>query len=243
MAVEFVAASTQRISCGSAAGVDNINPRSIMFLIKADDISDHMYIVIKGTAGTNTGWALSLVDQPGSSDYVWRLYEGWSVAYGYWTTDNAFTYGQKYHVAVSYNSGSTGNNPIFYVDGAVESNTEGQAPNGAHGSDAAKTLNIGVHDDLSSFPADCLLEDFRILNRIVTPDEVKQVAAGYRLPLGGEVFWPDMMRAHGIAHWDGTALVVNTNYLPDGSVNDNVCNPVNNPVARASDFLRMGVAL
>ena len=244
MSVEFIAASSEYLTCGSDASVDDIAVKTIVAWICPDDVSADQNILTKGKAGTNTGWAFLCYDQAGTSDYVLRLTEGWADAFGGWSTDNTFSYGTLYHVAVVYDSGATANNPVFYVSGAVEANTESNTPAGAHGSDAATTLLVGAHADLSAAFFDGKIEDIRLFNRALSTEEITGLAAGYRGPVGGEIMWLSLCEARGVSGgFEAASLANGTNLCPDLSTNTNDGDPTNTPTGRASKVPRYGVAV
>lgn len=244
MSIEFVAGNTEFLSCGSDTSLDDIAIKTVSCFVKVDDISANYYLVTKGKPGTNTGWTVDIDDQAGTSDFKFSFLQGFANQHGSWQTDSRFTYGLWYHLAIVYDKGSTNNNPIFYVNGVVEANTESLTPDGTVGSDAAKTLVIGVHNDLSAIPYDGQMEDLRVLNRLANAKDASLHAAGYRGPLGGEVLWLSMNEARGVAgDWEGTSLGNGTNLLPDLSVNSNDGDPTNTPIGRASEAPRYGVAV
>ena len=91
---------------------------------------------------------------------------------------------------------------------------------------------------------DGLMEDVRLANIAWTDEQIAQLAAGYRGPLGGEVLWFSMNEARGVAGgWDGSSLANGTNILPDISGNGNDGDPVNTPAGAASKAPRYGVAV
>lgn len=238
MAVEFDGANDY-INCGSAAAIDNLfdGGGSLVCFMEAQSMGESNLGMILHKAGK---WSFRLRNTGGAYintlvlSYIFTGNDGaWRLA------ANSISLNTKYHLAITYNNSDVGNDPIIYVDGVSQAVTELVAPTGTRESDAAGDLYIGNNIGTTA-TFDGLISRVRAFDTILTADQIASLAAGYSLPLGGEILWVDMMRAHGIAHWDGTTLVVNTNYLPDGSVNDNVCNPTNSPVARASDFLRMG---
>ena len=88
------------------------------------------------------------------------------------------------------------------------------------------------------------IEDFRILNRIASAEEIALHASGYRGVLGGEAIWLSLGEARAAAGaWEATSLANGTNLCPDLSANSNDGDPVNTPTGKASKFSRYGVAV
>lgn len=54
----------------------------------------------------------------------------WTTTDGVWTSTNAIPVGAPVHVAVTYDSSASTNDPIFYINGALETTIEGTAPAG-----------------------------------------------------------------------------------------------------------------
>lgn len=234
MAVEFVSGSSRYINCGSDVSIDNLSTLTIALHLRRS-ASAWQGLVAKESAGTGNSWSFQA--RPDDKvEFCWR----WVTVNGFWSMNQALTNNINQHLAVSYDCGSVLNDPVFYLNGLLEANTEDSTPAGAEPDDSAIDLMIGALRAGGGFYFDGLMNDVRVFNRILSAEEVSLLAAGYCGPLGGEALWLDMERAHLIRHWDGSTLVVNTNYLPDGSVNSNRGNPTNNPVARASSFPRMG---
>ena len=62
---------------------------------------------------------------------------------GRWTATSAIQNGQWYHVAVSYDGTATGNNPVIYVNGTVQSLDEDVTPTATINTDLAGHTSIG----------------------------------------------------------------------------------------------------
>ncbi|HNU27159.1 MAG TPA: LamG domain-containing protein [Planctomycetota bacterium] len=80
-----------------------------------------------------------------------------------------------HHVSVVYNSSSTANDPVFFVDGAVVATTETATPVGAVKDDSLIPTYIGALPDTQRWAG--TVDELRIYNRALTAEEV---AALYR---------------------------------------------------------------
>jgi hypothetical protein len=251
MSVDFVPGNSEYVSCGSGASIDDIwdGGGSLALWMKSDaDPADNASFRVLGQspADASTGWALLFSNEVGATNYdrALRLRQARATAPGDWFLDESDTpaNGTWFHLAITYDDDSTGNDPIFYIDGAAKGiGKEESTPNGAVASGAGEDFELGR---AGAEYYDGQQEDVRLANVIWTPEQVAQLAAGYRGPLGGEALWLSMNEATGAASaWEGTSLANGTNLLPDLSVNSNNGDPVNTPTGRASTAPRYGVAV
>ena len=228
MAVDFTAASSQYLDCGSNASLDNIQTAiTLAAWVYPDDISAayHAFLTKYGAAGP--GWMLEW--NPGNLYYFCSR----ATTYGLWHSTTSLNTTSWQHIVCTYNGSSTANDPIFYINGISAGCTEDSTPSGALSDDSANKVNICRREDIGMH-VDGRTEDVRIFNRILTPSEAAILAAGYRGPLGGEVMWLPMDGARATPVFDGATLAVNTNYLNDVSGNGNHGNPTGNPLGKAS---------
>jgi hypothetical protein len=84
--------------------------------------------------------------------------------------------GAWYHIAVSYDSSSTANVPLFYVNGVAYPAAERTRPSGTQNANTG-TGYIG-NSSGSDRSWDGRIDDMRIYNRVLTVAEVQQIAAG-----------------------------------------------------------------
>ena len=229
MSIEFVAADSEYIDCGSAASIDDLATRSVAFWLYLDLDADGALVQKVDSGPAFNGWSIEYKTGNPWDDAI-RLYEDWDNGgnSGDWDSGAAsFSTGAWTHVAVTYDSGATANNPIFYINGSVSGPVENNTPANAHDSDAGFTLK--AFGNVAGY-SDGKMEDLRVGNVIWTPEQIAQLAAGYRGPLGGEVLWLD---AEGVE----AAAVVTT---VDKTTNKNHGTPQNGPTYRASQAPRYG---
>lgn len=120
------------------------------------------------------GWQLEL-DDP--TDRIRFRYERWSTTAGEWRPASGTTLstGVTYHVAVSYDAGSTTNDPILYLDGsAYGSLTEMNTPAGTLDSE---TDPLYVGNTASGNTFDGRIDDLRIYNIVKTAAQIAAMAA------------------------------------------------------------------
>lgn len=157
-------------------------------------------IAAKGdlTGTTQNGWTLALRNQGAFSSAMQFHHDTVTTGAGADWSVTVPTSGVWHHVVVSYDGTSSAANPDVYIDGSSVAVTEDAAPVGNPTTDASTGLYIGAQ--ATGFAWDYVgdLEDFRIVNRLITKQEASLLAAGYRGPIGGEVFWLDMENVGGV---------------------------------------------
>lgn len=135
-----------------------------------------------------------------------------STVNGEWVAPpNSIGTGSWYHVAVSYDKGSTGNVPALYVNGVKMSLTTLTSPAAAPPSYAGTTY-IGNRLDLTR-GWDGLIDDLRIYNRLLNDIEVQSLAGEMAAPpnlaptvsVGANqtVIWPAIVNLNGTVADDG----------------------------------------
>lgn len=91
----------------------------------------------------------------------------------WWTPVNSILTSQWYHVVVTYNSSSTSNDPVIYINGKSQILTEIQTPSGTLTTNLSKYIigNRGAKDRTW----DGLIDQPAIWNKILTQAEVTQL--------------------------------------------------------------------
>jgi len=92
--------------------------------------------------GHDGGWSFFVDDTDGNDSL--SFLHGTSLGRGHWITDD-FTINLSawQHVAVTYDKGSTANDPTLYIDGVSVNVTEFNTPTGTLDSDAVRNMLIG----------------------------------------------------------------------------------------------------
>lgn len=87
---------------------------------------------------------------------------------------NALELNKWQHVAITYDASSPSNTPTFYVNGVALTTTVRHPVTGTAVSDSGHILTIGnrIYHDRAF---DGQLDDFRLYNRILTPQEIQQI--------------------------------------------------------------------
>lgn len=168
--------STSAISFGSASILDNI----------FDGGGTAMAWIRLSTWGENSRgriWNKASGTQPAGGWAFWTssLYNylafahDFGTTYGAWgTATNSIVLNTIYHVAVTYDNGSTANNPTMYINGQSVSVVEDSTPSGTRISDATQLCVLGNHSDASR-TFDGWLADPRLYNRILSAEEIQTI--------------------------------------------------------------------
>ena len=94
---------------------------------------------------------------------------------GKWKTDDGtILTGQWYHLAVTYDSSSTANDPVLYIDGASVNVNEVQAPAGSKSSESDDLYIANNPSDTRAF--DGRIDDVRIYNCTLSAAEIAKLA-------------------------------------------------------------------
>ena len=124
--------------------------------------------------GSNrNGWAFEVY----GSQQALFFQHGFSVAIGnFQTPAGSISLNNWQHVAVVFDNNSDLNDPILYIDGAAQTVTETSTPSGTRLSDSGVTLTMGNYAIDLSRTFDGLLDDVRIYDRMLTEEEVAELA-------------------------------------------------------------------
>lgn len=193
MARNFNSGATDRIAFSAGTRYTDLTTQTMAAWVyrTAGGGGDQGRILDKDSGNTLGGWQWRYSNTIGA--YVFQ-YSGWNTTVGAWgettgtTTTNAWI-----HLALSYDAGSTANDPIFYVNGTAVATTESTTPSGTHVTDAA-TLRIGNRGGAFDRNFGGRIAEAAIWSRILTAGEIKAVR--YRGVLGaasGLVFYDPIL--------------------------------------------------
>ncbi len=181
MTIQFVDSQDPIVNCGSDTSLDNLSLKTITAWIFLDSFGDgnQGYILVKTAAGgEDAGWGLAVRGASGPSPReTLRFFQGWSTSNGEWRAPNqGLATGQWYHVAVTYDRGSTANDAVLYIDGVSVTVTETSAPLGTVDDDSASSVTIGnLVNIFRDF--DGRMTDLRIYDRLLSADEIATIHA------------------------------------------------------------------
>lgn len=143
-----------------------------------------------------------------SSGNTLHLQIGFSGTDGVWSIPRPSFDTWHSHV-VTYDGGSTANNPTWTVDGSAQTVTRVTAPTGTKDSAAASDLFLGNRQTSAQDRAwDGMLADFGWYNRIWSADEIGSYMAGFStlFNVAGLLMQHDLIRASG-SRLSGTTTV------------------------------------
>jgi hypothetical protein len=120
-----------------------------------------------------SGWQLGL----DGADQALNFEVGFSGSTGRWASpDGSIKLNTWHHVTLVYNSKSTLNDPVFYIDGLVQPLIENAAPSGTVSPDQVHDLTLGNHSEASSRSFDGRLDDIRLYDRLLSASQVVELA-------------------------------------------------------------------
>jgi hypothetical protein len=138
---------------GSDASIDNFSTASRAlwtFLSAADPGTVGPVNILTKSDGvdlTPTGWQIKFQGSVTSDGHI-LFVQDFATTDGTWITpDNSFIGAKPAHLAVSYDRGSTANDPDIYIDGALQAELELGTPLGASNGDAAEVLTLQSFND------------------------------------------------------------------------------------------------
>lgn len=230
-------ADDSRLVCGSDASIDNIWDSGGALV---------SWVYDAGAQGGNFGRIFSKWDTGGWNCYINSNdnlilfevdFDG--AADGKWSITRP-TQSVWWHLAISYDSGATANDPDVYVNAVLQNESETSTPVGTRVSDAGDVLSIGnIAAEVRGLNGQ--LEDCRLFaGGKLTQKKISILAAGYRGVIGGEALWFSMMESRGA--FTGT-LTEGTHILPDLSANTNDGDPHNGCILSPSEAPRYGIAV
>ena len=128
-----------------------------------------------GASGDN-GWTLLTTSSDGTNISI-RMHRAWSSNTPQWNSPVDISLNEWHHIVITYNDDSTGNDPIFYVDGSSVTVTESGgvgAPSGTREDDSGQELIIGKAQNLGDRGFDGEIDDVCIYNDILGATEAKR---------------------------------------------------------------------
>ena len=126
-------------------------------------------------------WTLHIFAESGGLSKI-RFYITTSGDDGEWFTTNVCVPNDKWsHIAVTYDNGSTSNNPIIYLNGVSQSLTENTTPAAVQTSDDGSALYIG-NRAAGDVTWDGQIAGVKLFNNTLTAPEVKELYSGASVP-------------------------------------------------------------
>jgi hypothetical protein len=166
-----VASSKNMVTFPRVAAIEDLAQKSISFWV----------YMISGMSTVIT----SNYDTTGGGHEVWILTDhiqfnhAWSGSLGIWTAGSLLgVYGQWVHIVVTYDRGSTANDPVIYVNDVSQVVTETFAPTGTHLTDTHNPLRIGnrrTTADNAIYDPSMVIKDVRYYDTILTAGNVTTI--------------------------------------------------------------------
>lgn len=183
-------ASDDNITAGSGTSIDNVFTGGGTYVawIKANSFGEggtSGRILDKGGSLSNTGPAFYLCGSGSGCTSTIAFFHGDSDINGsIWrSSDNAIALNDWYHVAVVFNKDSISNEPVFYVNGVLQTTTNVVTADGSFDDDNAQTQYIGNRLGTDR-TFDGILDDVKIYNYARTQTQI-----AWDFNRGGPVGW------------------------------------------------------
>jgi prepilin-type N-terminal cleavage/methylation domain-containing protein len=140
--------SNDRINFASASTVDSLfaSGGTVEAWIYPTGWGEGNYGRIADKKGSGSGWGFYVnnSDVSGGLSFYYDTTLGFFAWYLQWNTGNStISLNNWNHVAVTFNSGSTSNNPIMYINGASKTISESGDGYSAFSSETSQDLNVG----------------------------------------------------------------------------------------------------
>jgi hypothetical protein len=162
--------SGDTLRCGSASSLDDISNLTVEAIINPSGWGESSAgrIYCKADVDNTNGHQL-LLNSPTGQNVLYFMAK-WSgpTNVSYWETANGtISLSQDQYVAVTYDTTSSGNDPIMYINSSIQSITESpdRIPSGTIESDASADLYIGSRAG-SDRQFDGVIDEFRMSNVI-----------------------------------------------------------------------------
>lgn len=217
MPVEFTKTANQIINFGLIPALHNLDQKTVMCRFRLDAWAAATGFTLMDKLGNSgNGWFVRLINAGGFVEalHFVHLFTGDN---GVWySNDNAVSVGTDYHVAVTYDRTATGNDPIFYLNGASIAVNEDGTPTGSAKDDSAEEFSVGnTADGVGNTPHDGKIWDNRVYNKILTAATIAEIANSkvFVIPSHGLVFHTPFLEADGKVKFDG--VLGNTDFVWD----------------------------
>jgi len=241
MAISFDTAG-DRVEFDTDA-IYNLTQKTIVGTINANGLDSFENTAVAGfiiSFFNSSGYGVGVEDNAvyGNVNALY-FFQTTTVQTGAWTSpQNSIAAGGEIAFAISYDKGSTSNDPIFYINGAPVATTEISAPTGSFTETNTANAIIGTINDGGYYTFDGIIRDIRIYNRILTAAEIAQIysARGRDNIRNGLVFCPFLNGAAGLQVFDGATLAAGNTIVDPCSGAVGV--PAGNPVGVGETYLR-----
>jgi len=164
--------SNDQVDCGSGSALDNIfvSGGTVSGWINPNSAGEGGFGMIVDKRSNSVGWNFTLNDASGgvSDIYFYQYFSGTDAQWQ--STNREITLNEWNHVAVTYNSSSTSNDAIIYVNGSAVALTQSSNPTGTASDDSSINLQIGSLAGAFSF--DGMINDVAVWDSTLTANEV-----------------------------------------------------------------------
>lgn len=208
IAVEFSGGtSADAIDYEHIPKVSNLTNKSISAWIYPDSGSSGTDVILSNVRGLG-GYFLYINNVSGRLSFL-QAFDGAND--GIWLSPvSTPSLGAWSHVVITYNSSSTSNDPIIYINGSSVTVTEASTPAGSVKSETGAVFSVGNKSTTHNLPFDGKIFDPRVYNRILSAAEVTTLynsgTPDVTLVTDGLVFQGFNVRTNELADYEDVTL-------------------------------------
>jgi hypothetical protein len=167
------------VSIGSPAALTDLPRFTLTLWINPRTFGARSVGRLADKRNSGAGWALLACDNSVCAQ-TFEFHCPFDGAEGVWqTAPGAVRLGVWQHIAVAYDRSSADNTPLVYIEATPATVVRTKQPSGAPSSDMAQPLILGNREAGDS-AFDGLIDDVRIYDRLLAPEEVATLHAQSR---------------------------------------------------------------
>lgn len=241
MGVSFDGTNEQGVDFGALSVLNGLTSFTAMLWMNLDAYVTSAERVgifgYRGNMNSNYAWFIAQVSATG----LIRFDAARSSTQGTWQTNSAFGTSSFKHLAISYNTGATTNDPIIYIDGSSVAITETSTPVGSLPSGTSHNFFVsGGSYNGSSRAIDGIINSPLVYNRILSAAEILEAYNSRKaIPTyNGLVFAPQLNGAAGLQTFGGATLAAG-NTIVD-SISGAIGTPSGSPIGVGDTILTYG---
>jgi hypothetical protein len=161
----------------SGASIDNISIFTVEAWIRRQTLpaAGLQTVISKGGSANGTFWAMQIrPDNGGATANRLSLRGGWGTTVGVWDSGTQIDNPNALlHVVITYNKGSTANNPSMYINGAPETVARTTGPAGTSPNDSAGNFTAGYFSGDFAGAFDGYIDEIRYSDVARSADWIK----------------------------------------------------------------------
>jgi hypothetical protein len=164
--------SNDYVDVAAASSINNLAVKTVSAWINIGTSPGSGGIASKDTCGL--GWYF-FVDRDNRRLQYDHCFSGPATFPEWVSPTNSLKANTWHHVILIYDRTNSSNDPIFYIDGVIQTTADGAPSGGSAGDDSDGLLEIGAFTGGTDGHFNGLIDDVRVYNRALSPDEIKRL--------------------------------------------------------------------